>query len=267
MSEQSGAADHPSSTKSIHSHRDLFRRGQLGQEEEQFGGRYLLKTHRFLRRSSNGGCGNLAKREYPHTWYSPTRPSQEFRNCARETLPPCYRFPASALRKAPCTGSMSWRWLPNTPRNEQCGLGGVAIFLRETNNESGDTRVLGFSLVMWPSEIRTLRTRHGWTQKELADRLGTDAVTVSRWERGKSQPRPSAEIRLRDLASGLPSDIQALVGFVGASRARTLLKRASLLSVRPPEHRFSADPARRIKEVGRALEEQRELKARARVKR
>lgn len=138
---------------------------------------------------------------------------------------------------------------------------------RSENTVREMPHVLGFSLVMRPSAIRTLRARHGWTQKELADRLGTDAVTVSRWERGKSQPRPSAEIRLRNLASGLPPDIQALVGLVGVSRARTVLKRASLLSVRPAKHRFSADPALRIKQVERALQEQRELKARARLKR
>lgn len=122
--------------------------------------------------------------------------------------------------------------------------------------------LLGFSLVMRPSEIRALRARHGWTQKEMAARLGTDAVTVSRWERGKSRPRPSAESRLENMASGLPSDIQSLVSFVGESRARSVLKRISILTLRPRRQRFSADPTQRIKQVERALQEQRQMKAR-----
>jgi 8-oxo-dGTP pyrophosphatase MutT (NUDIX family) len=48
--------------------------------------------------------------------------------------------------------------------------------------------------------IRSLRERRGWTQAELAHELGTDPVTVSRWERGVSRPRRSANIRLAEIA-------------------------------------------------------------------
>ena len=48
--------------------------------------------------------------------------------------------------------------------------------------------------------IRSLRKRRGWTQAELAHELGTDPVTVSRWERGVSRPRRSANIRLAEIA-------------------------------------------------------------------
>lgn len=120
---------------------------------------------------------------------------------------------------------------------------------------------------MRPEEIRALRSRHGWTQSDLADRLGTDAVTVSRWERGKSRPRPSAQTRLNQLQSGLPSDIQSLVRLVGGSRAKKVLRQSLLLGRRLRRQRFSTDPTRRIKEVELALREQVELKARARLKR
>lgn len=52
---------------------------------------------------------------------------------------------------------------------------------------------------MEPGDIRRLRRRRGWTQADLARRLGTDPVTVSRWERGVSRPRPSALKRLAEL--------------------------------------------------------------------
>lgn len=117
---------------------------------------------------------------------------------------------------------------------------------------------------MLPDEIRALRTRYGWTQKELAARLGTDDVTVSRWERGRSKPRPSALRRLEVFASDLPTDIQSLVRLVGLSRSRMVLKRSILLGRRLRRRRFSADPARRIKQVERALRDQAELKARVR---
>ncbi len=45
-------------------------------------------------------------------------------------------------------------------------------------------------------EIRRLRSARGWTQEDLAREIGTDAVTVSRWERLVSRPRPGALRRL-----------------------------------------------------------------------
>lgn len=119
------------------------------------------------------------------------------------------------------------------------------------------------------SDIRALRARHGWTQSELADRLGTDSVTVSRWERGKTRPRPSARARLGELEleSGLPSGIGLLVRMVGASDAEMVLRRSLLLAHRLPQQRFAADPTRRLREVERAQREQAELKTQARLKR
>ena len=52
------------------------------------------------------------------------------------------------------------------------------------------------------SAIRDLRLQLGWTQQRLAAELGTDHGTVSRWERGVSQPRRSARHRLQLLGLG-----------------------------------------------------------------
>lgn len=45
--------------------------------------------------------------------------------------------------------------------------------------------------------IRELRIEAGWTQLELANRLGVTPTTVYTWERGKFDPRAS---QLRKLA-------------------------------------------------------------------
>lgn len=41
-----------------------------------------------------------------------------------------------------------------------------------------------------PKEIRFLRTQMGWSQQQLADRMGVDRVTVCRWESEKEEQRP-----------------------------------------------------------------------------
>lgn len=52
-------------------------------------------------------------------------------------------------------------------------------------------------------ESRTIREHRraiGWTQKELAERVGTTATTVHRWESAASEPTAR---NLRDLARAL----------------------------------------------------------------
>lgn len=48
-------------------------------------------------------------------------------------------------------------------------------------------------------EIRQLRRRAGLTQEALAERLGVDQGTVSRWERGVERPRPRRLSLVRQL--------------------------------------------------------------------
>jgi transcriptional regulator with XRE-family HTH domain len=38
--------------------------------------------------------------------------------------------------------------------------------------------------------LRKERLQHGWTQQDVADRIGTTFVNVSRWERGINSPSP-----------------------------------------------------------------------------
>ena len=39
-----------------------------------------------------------------------------------------------------------------------------------------------------PEQIKSLREKRGWTQLDLATRLGVEQSTVSRWERDLSRP-------------------------------------------------------------------------------
>lgn len=52
---------------------------------------------------------------------------------------------------------------------------------------------------MEKTAIRAFRRQLGWTQWDLAERLGVDQGTVSRWERGVETPRPATAARLRDM--------------------------------------------------------------------
>ncbi len=53
--------------------------------------------------------------------------------------------------------------------------------------------------VDWPEEIRRLRRVKSLKQFALAETLGVDQATVSRWERGKSVPELGMQRRLRGL--------------------------------------------------------------------
>lgn len=70
----------------------------------------------------------------------------------------------------------------------------------------------------WSEFILQLRHELGWSQSRLAEELGTDQTTVSRWERGLMQPRVSVRSALEILATkgGLLTFSQ-VAGFVKAS--------------------------------------------------
>lgn len=38
------------------------------------------------------------------------------------------------------------------------------------------------------TQLKEMRRSFGWTQRELADEMDVDVATISRWERGKTQP-------------------------------------------------------------------------------
>lgn len=116
------------------------------------------------------------------------------------------------------------------------------------------------------SGLRRRRERAGWTQADLAERLGTDPVTVSRWERRVSEPRPGAQVRLREIFGSVPErKITGLVRVLGIAAAERALERCLLLAQPATEPRFAADPTTRLREVDRARAEQLDLKRRSRV--
>jgi len=58
--------------------------------------------------------------------------------------------------------------------------------------------------------IRQLREEQGWTQLELANRLGVTPVTVYTWERGRNEPRASQLRKLAELFGVLMDNIELL---------------------------------------------------------
>jgi len=145
-------------------------------------------------------------------------------------------------------------------------------------------------------KIRRLRRQYGWTQRELAGQLQVDSVTVSRWERGVTVPRPGVMRSLERLltrpspgqrapvsvssgqkSAGVDSprapawqfsqepSIDELVQLIGVDAARSALRTVALRAraARPVE--FAADPATRLREVESALREQSDLISRARI--
>jgi DNA-binding transcriptional regulator YiaG len=55
----------------------------------------------------------------------------------------------------------------------------------------------------WPRKLKTFRTKHDLTQKQLAAKLPAGLRTVEDWERGKRKPPDMLKRALRDLAREL----------------------------------------------------------------
>ncbi len=66
--------------------------------------------------------------------------------------------------------------------------------------------------------IRQLRQARGWTQEDLARRLGVTQGGVSTWERGRGTPWPKYQQRLADLF-GVPVEAIAFGPADPASRS------------------------------------------------
>jgi len=62
----------------------------------------------------------------------------------------------------------------------------------------------------WHHNLKRERQLRGWSQADVADRIGSDPRTVGRWERGLTFPSPYFQQRLIDLFG---KDAQAL-GFI-----------------------------------------------------
>lgn len=62
------------------------------------------------------------------------------------------------------------------------------------------------------SRLRQERERHGWSQSELAERLGTNQVNVSRWEKGSTMPGPYFRQRLGEVFGKSLEDLGLITG-------------------------------------------------------
>jgi len=99
-------------------------------------------------------------------------------------------------------------------RYDECGLDNVILRgLPVVTDDEGDEvvtipnvnllhRVLMAAVAsketgLQPKELRFLRTELGFTQAELADRVGKDAQTIGRWERGETPIEKTAEMVIR----------------------------------------------------------------------
>lgn len=73
------------------------------------------------------------------------------------------------------------------------------------------TQFMGFPIVphggLSPAEIRAIRKTHGLTQAALADHLGVQVTTVSRWETGVRRPDPRSRWALRALQREMRPEI------------------------------------------------------------
>ena len=67
--------------------------------------------------------------------------------------------------------------------------------------------------------IRELREAQGWTQLELANKLGVTPTTVYTWERGKFDPRAS-QLRKLAVAFGVSMDDIALADDEGSDQGK-----------------------------------------------
>lgn len=47
--------------------------------------------------------------------------------------------------------------------------------------------------------LKTLRKKRGLTQQELADKVGTNRVNVTKWETGRTEPSLENIVKLADL--------------------------------------------------------------------
>ena len=68
--------------------------------------------------------------------------------------------------------------------------------------------------------MRTARRRAGLTQKELAEELGVESITVSRWERGATTPSLA---RLRRIAELTETRVTDLVDSTAAASAEAVV--------------------------------------------
>lgn len=82
----------------------------------------------------------------------------------------------------------------------------------------------------WAGAIRVLREKKNMTQKDLAQALGIEVVTVNRWEKGTSSPTGSSEMLLKTLLASEGISLDGAAGFMlGATGEYAILNIAPFL--------------------------------------
>ena len=51
------------------------------------------------------------------------------------------------------------------------------------------------------AELKKIRQLHGWSQEDLARKLGVSFATVNRWENGKTKPSRLAYEKINQIAN------------------------------------------------------------------
>jgi transcriptional regulator with XRE-family HTH domain len=55
--------------------------------------------------------------------------------------------------------------------------------------------------------LRYERVRRGWSQQDVADKVGTTPLTISRWERGETTPGPHFRLKLSEVFEKSPYEL------------------------------------------------------------
>ncbi len=64
--------------------------------------------------------------------------------------------------------------------------------------------------VPFPEQLKQERLRRGWSQEDLAERIGSDPKTIQRWEGGRGLPRPHHRQRLYEVLGKTPEELGLL---------------------------------------------------------
>lgn len=82
------------------------------------------------------------------------------------------------------------------------------------------------------ARLRTARLSRGLTQKQLAEALGVESITVSRWERGVTTPSLPRLRRIAELTQTTVSDLVRTPDAVTAHAAELAALREELAETR-----------------------------------
>jgi len=91
--------------------------------------------------------------------------------------------------------------------------GSIQAASHSTTLTSTSEEVAGKDHLPWYTILRRERDRRGWSQSQLAEQIGTDSKTVSRWERGLTFPQSWYRQRLMAVfGSYLYPELKGFVG-------------------------------------------------------